>query len=155
MNQRRHDWSTARDKIQQRMADLRMGVVDLARASGLSEKHIRTLLNDGPEVAVPRETTRWALCDALGWTPESIDRILTGQEPGVVDADDSGEVSPLTELAGRVAEIEAQVEENLERIRIQQTEMDKFYRLLRQLEDEVRDVLGPRRGRSPDGAGPT
>lgn len=118
------------------MADLRMGVVDLARASGLSEKHIRTLLNDGADT-VPRDQTRWALCDALGWTPDSIDRILEGLEPVDVTSDNSGDVSPLAELAGRLAEIEALQSTGLETLRAQQEEMVKFFRLHQRLEGAV------------------
>ena len=123
------------------MAELRLGVVDLARASGLSEKHVRTLLNDGPS-AVPRDQTRWALCDALRWTPDSIDRILDGFEP--VDVDDSGDISRLDLIDARLQEIEAVASTGLGQLRNQQLEMEKFYRLHRRLEDEVRVVVADR-----------
>lgn len=138
MNERRHAWSTARDRIHERMAELRLGVVDLARASGLSEKHVRTLLNNGPDVAVPRDQTRWALCDALRWTPDSIDRILDGFEP--LDVDESGDVSRLDVLDARVEEIEAVQATGLGQLRNQTTEMQKFWKLLEQLRGDVRAV---------------
>lgn len=147
MNQSRHDWSTARNRIHQRMAELRLGPVELARASGLSEKHIRTLLNDND--AVPREQTRWALCDALQWTPDSLDRILDGFEPIQV-ADNSGEISRLDQLDGRLQEIEALVVAGLESDRTQQVEMAKFFRLHEQLKGEVRAAAAQLRGVQTD-----
>jgi hypothetical protein len=102
------------------MAELRWTPVDLHRASGLSDKHIRTLLNGGDTV-VPRNVTLWALCDALGWTTDSIDRILAGEEPVLAFVDDeSGEVSRLEALAGRLAEIEAVATAGIEDLRGQQ-----------------------------------
>lgn len=138
-DQHRHaDWSTARNRILQRMAELRLTPTDVIRASGLSDKHVRTLLNDGPEVSVPRESTRWALCDALQWTQDSIDRILNGEEPVVAVTDDNGEVSPFADLSGRLDEIGAQVSSNLEILRHQDREMEKYWRLQEELQGEVR-----------------
>lgn len=156
MNERRHAWSIAREKIQQRMAELRLGVVDLARASGLSEKHVRNLLSNGPEAAAPRAQTRWALCDALQWTPDSIDRILDGFEPIV--ADDSGDFSRLDVLGARVEELEALQATGLLQYRNQQTEMTKFWTLLQQLRGDLRAVETQlaelRRARGQGDAGP-
>jgi AraC-like DNA-binding protein len=143
-DRRRHDWSVVRDHIHPRMAELRLSVVDLARASGLSEKHVRTLLNDGPEQSLPREQTRWALCDALHWTPDSIDRILDGDAPLEVDADESGDVSRLDLLDGRLSEIESVASMGLTQIRTQQAELAKFWRLLEQLQDAVRSSVADR-----------
>lgn len=143
MTERRHAWSTAQNRIQLRMAELRLDVVDLARASGLSEKHVRNLLN-GTDVSEPRDKTKWALCDALKWTTDSIDRILDGGEPVIADPDDSGEVSPLERLDGRLTEIESMLMSNLTHIRNQQTEMEKFWRLQRRLEGEVRAAVAQR-----------
>ncbi len=156
-NSHRHDWVTARQRIQQRMAELRLSNVDLARASGLSEKHVRTLVNDGSDVSVPRDQTRWALCDALQWTPDSLDRILDGDEP-VEAGDESGDVSRLDLLDGRLAEIEALATTGLAQLRNQQDEMAKFWRLLRQLEGELRSVevalVQLREAQRPGDAGP-
>jgi AraC-like DNA-binding protein len=143
-DRRRHAWSVARDHIHARMAELRLSVVDLARTSGLSEKHVRTLLNDGPEQSVPRDQTRWALCDALRWTPDSIDRILDGDEPLEVDADESGDVNRLDLLDGRLSEIESVASMSLAQIRTQQAELAKFWRLLEQLQDAVRSSVTDR-----------
>jgi AraC-like DNA-binding protein len=138
-DRRRHDWSDVRSHIHARMAELRLSVVDLARASGLSEKHVRTLLNDGPEQSLPRDQTRWALCDALRWTPDSIDRILDGDEP--LEAEDaSGEVRRLDQIDGRLAEMEALASANLASIRAQTDEMARFWRQFQQLKDDVRAV---------------
>jgi AraC-like DNA-binding protein len=139
---RRHDWSVVRDRIHVRMAELRLSMVDLARASGLSEKHVRTLLNDGPEQPAPRDQTRWALCDALQWTQDSIDRILDGDEP--LESDDSGEVRRLDLLDGRLSEIESVASMGLTQIRTQQAELAKFWRLLEQLQDVGRSSVADR-----------
>jgi DNA-binding Xre family transcriptional regulator len=141
-DRRRHAWSVARDHIHARMAELRLSVVDLARTSGLSEKHVRTLLNDGPEQSLPRDQTRWALCDALRWTPDSIDRILDGDEP--LESDESGEVSRLDRFDGQLAEMQALADSNLERIRAQQEDMAKLWKRLERLEGAVRRVEGRR-----------
>jgi DNA-binding Xre family transcriptional regulator len=138
MNQRRHDWSYARDAILARMADLRWTAADLHRASGLSDKHIRTLLGNGADTVIPRDVTLWKLCDALGWTQDSIDLVLAGDQPVLVD--DSGPISRLDDLAGRLAEIEAVAQMGLESVRTQEQEMAKFFRLHQRLEDAVRRV---------------
>lgn len=139
-NDRRHDWSVARDRIQQRMAELRLSPADLARASGLSEKHVRRLINgDGTE---PRHQTMWAMCDALQWTPDSIDRILDGEDP--LDADHSGELSRLDQLDGRMQEMEALATTGLDSIRTQQLEMQKFWRLLERLQGDVLAAIADR-----------
>jgi AraC-like DNA-binding protein len=143
-DRRRHAWSDVRSHIHARMAELRLSVVDLARASGLSEKHVRTLLNDGPEQSLPREQTRWALCDALRWTPDSIDRILDGDAPLEVDADESGEISRLDQLDGRLSEIEAVAATGLGQLRTQQEDMAKFWKLLERLQDAVRSSVADR-----------
>jgi len=157
-NSHRHEWSVARTRIQARMVEQRLSVADLARASGLSDKHLRTLLNnDGADTPVPRDQTRWALCDALGWTSDSIDRILDGFEPDEA-GDESGDVSRLDLLDGRLSEIEALATTGLAQLRNQQDEMAKFWRLLRQLEDDLRAVeaaLGQlREAQRPGDVGP-
>jgi DNA-binding Xre family transcriptional regulator len=144
-NSRRHDWNLVQAKIYERMAELRLSATELARASRLSEKHVRTLLNGG-DVPAPRDQTRWALCDALQWTPESIDRILAGDEPLEV-VDNSGEVSRLDLLDGRVSEIEALATAGLDQLANQQKELVKFYRLHERLQGAVRDVEGDLRAR--------
>jgi transcriptional regulator with XRE-family HTH domain len=137
-NSRRHGWVVVRDRIHARMAELRLSVVDLARASGLSEKHVRTLLNDGPEQALPRDQTRWALCDALRWTPDSIDRILDGEEP--LESDESGEISRLDQLDGRLSETQERVSRNVEALRNQDREMEKHWKFVQQLASDLRAV---------------
>lgn len=123
------------------MAELRLSPADLSRASGLSEKHVRRLLSDDAE-AEPRDQTKWALCDALQWAPDSIDRILAGLDP--VDADASGEVSRLELLEGRFEEMEAQVTLGLEMIRTQQNDLVKMWRRLEQLQDDARVAVDDR-----------
>ena len=137
-NHDRHHWGVARSRIIARMAELRLSAADLARASGLSEKHVRRLLN-GDDITVPRDQTLWALCDALKWTADSIDLILDGGEPVAV-IDESGEVSRSETLARRLAEIEEVATTGLVTLRNQQVEMGKFWRLLEQLTSDVRAV---------------
>jgi transcriptional regulator with XRE-family HTH domain len=139
----RQDWPVVRNAIIQRMADLRLSATDLARASGLSEKHVRRLIN-GDDEAAPRNQTLWALCDGLGWSQDSIDRILHGDEPLEADPDESGEVTRLQQLDGRVEEIEALATGGLEELRNQANELLKFYRRMERLEDTLRSVEADR-----------
>jgi transcriptional regulator with XRE-family HTH domain len=138
-NSHRYDWRVARPRIQQRMAELRLSAADLARASGLSDKHVRRLLN-GDDMTVPRDQTLWALCDALRWTPHSIDRILAGGEP--TEAEDvTGEVS-LTELfARRIGQMEERGDENRSAIAAVSDEQMKLYRQQKRHEGAVADAL--------------
>jgi transcriptional regulator with XRE-family HTH domain len=136
-NHRRLTWSVARDRIHDRMAELRLSIAELARRSGLSDKHLRTLLNGDGDVVTPREQTRWALCDALEWTQDSIDRILDGADPVAVTQDDSGEVSRLDQIDARLMEIEAQAMAATDQRLTQQDELAKFYHLHQRLAGEV------------------
>jgi transcriptional regulator with XRE-family HTH domain len=158
-NSSRQNWAVARTRILTRMAEQRLSVADLARASGLSDKHLRTLLNDnGANVAVPRPQTLWALCDAMRWTPDSLDRILDGGEP-LEAADDTGEVTRLELIDGRLQEIEAMATTALGQMRNQQEELSKFWKILRQVQGDLRAVesaLGElRQARRPGDAGPS
>lgn len=158
-NSSRQNWAVARTQILTRMAEQRQSVADLARASGLSDKHLRTLLNDnGGDVAVPRPQTLWALCDALHWTPDSLERILAGGEP-VDAADESGEVTRLQQIDGRLQEIEAIATTGLQQMKNQQEELSKFWKILRQVQGDLRAVqseLGElRQARRPGDAGPS
>jgi transcriptional regulator with XRE-family HTH domain len=138
-NSHRHDWRVARPRIQQRMEELRLSAADLARASGLSDKHVRRLLN-GDDMTVPRDQTLWALCDALRWTPDSIDRILAGGEPTEVE-DESGEISQIELFARWRAEMERRADENRTAIGVQSDEQMKLYRQQKRHEGEVADAL--------------
>jgi transcriptional regulator with XRE-family HTH domain len=138
-NSHRHDWRVARPRIQQRMEELRLSPAQLARASGLSDKHVRRLLN-GDDMTVPRDQTLWALCDALRWTPDSIDRILNGDEP-IEAEDETGEFSQTELYARRLSQMEERGDENRSAIAAVSDEQLKLYRQQRRHEGEVADAL--------------
>lgn len=104
---------------------LRIDQAGLARAAGISDATVRGFMNGQPR-GLPREPTRWAVCDALGWTQDSIDKILAGGEPEELDVvtprastplalSEAGSVELLrqaalvNQLAVRVARLEEQV----------------------------------------------
>jgi hypothetical protein len=67
------------EAIRRRMRDeLLLTKAELIRASGISDKTLAGYLAGKP---VRRDDKRRDLCAALGWTPDSIDRVLDGQPP--------------------------------------------------------------------------
>lgn len=71
-------WTAVGDAIAARMSQLSLSKAEVIRASGVSDKTLAGYLAGQPIV---RPDKRRGLCDALGWTPDSIDRILNGDPP--------------------------------------------------------------------------
>lgn len=124
MTERSERWIPVAQAVKARMKEVGMRrMADLYRASGLSEPTVRPLitaeLRGGQE---PSGLTCEIVSEALGWTSDSIARILEGGEPVVSrpslvvlgktgsDTIDTAEIAQLAErvadLAERVAALE-------------------------------------------------
>lgn len=71
-------WDLVADAITARMRELRLTQADLKRKSGVSQTSLTGYLRGEP---IRRLDKRWAICEALRWTSDSIDQLLAGQEP--------------------------------------------------------------------------
>lgn len=135
MPRHRHDWSTVQDRIRERMKVLRIDQAGLARAAGISDATVRGFMNGQPR-GIPREPTRWAVCDALGWTQDSIDKILTGGEPELAEVATPRAVTPLALADRGTTELVRQAEL-----------VDQLVVRVAQLEARMTRLEQPRRGR--------
>lgn len=107
------DWERLAKLVRARRKQLRMTQAQLGAESGTSEPTVRHL------EAQVRQTfsddTLIAISKALGWSPDSIDRVLAGNEP-VVDAGLAGGYErerdeDIRELLATVAALERRVAE--------------------------------------------
>ena len=89
-------WAAVGEALTERMAALRMTKAEVIRGSKVSGKTLDGYLAGQP--IVRRDKAR-ELCRTLGWTPDSIDRILRGESPAEVDGDAA--------IAQRIAALEA------------------------------------------------
>jgi transcriptional regulator with XRE-family HTH domain len=80
MNNRDNMWEEVAKHVISRMKDLGMSQAELVRASALSDPLVRGLMRGTPR-GNPKETNLIKASMALGWSPDSIDRILVGGEP--------------------------------------------------------------------------
>lgn len=89
--------------IEARMLELKIdSVAELARLTGLTPEGLTPLLR-GVRKAYQRRLTR-PVCDALGWTHDSIAHILAGGQPELaVPTDDTPDVSDLLAEVRKVA----------------------------------------------------
>ncbi len=67
------------EHIERRMTELRLDPNGLAEATGLSLTVLQQL-RKGYRKKYQRRLT-WPVCETLGWTADSIERILRGEEP--------------------------------------------------------------------------
>lgn len=75
----RDPWADVGYQLTTRMAELGMTQGDLCDKTGLSRTTVRPFMNGtGKQV---RDSTRAQISLAVGWTMDSIDRILQGQQP--------------------------------------------------------------------------
>ena len=105
------DWSDVHRCVEQRLVVLKMNWADLARASAISVRKIQDMRNNVP---LARSKTRSLVTEALGWTPDSIDRILAGGEPELstppTDASELAELRQLlVDLASEVRRLQSEV----------------------------------------------
>lgn len=101
-----HSWTRVAAAVTARMAELGMHQqVDLMEASDLSDATVRVfmtgVLRDG---RAPGKASRSKLCDALGWSTDSIDRLLAGQQPVDLVRPSGGVVESRVELLERRVE---------------------------------------------------
>jgi Helix-turn-helix domain len=81
------DWSRLGAEIRRRRSELMVTTAELSRASNVSRSTI-------DEYAAGTLRNKWRpdkvrdLCLALGWTPDSFQRVLDGETPLLVDRDD-------------------------------------------------------------------
>lgn len=72
------NWQNVWAAIDARRVDLAWSKARMYRETGTSE---RTFQKMSEGVPIARDAKRVQVCRALGWTPDSIDRILDGGEP--------------------------------------------------------------------------
>lgn len=116
-------WQRVGQAIADRMDELRLTKAMLIRAAGVSDKTLNGYLVGQP---IKRRDKLWALADALRWTPDSIDRILAGDEP--VALPDRAE---LERLAAQVEATAARSDVDLE------TWLDLVQRVVRAVDDRT------------------
>lgn len=71
-------WQDVGDEIRRSMESRHMSKADLIRESGVGRATLDKYLAGQPIVSNKK---MWALCAALEWTDDSVDRILRGEEP--------------------------------------------------------------------------
>jgi transcriptional regulator with XRE-family HTH domain len=98
-------WADVATAISARMADLVIDQAELARRADVSDATVRALMRARPR-GEPRPNNLRKVSAALGWTPDSIDRILAGDDP--VDAMPP---QPADELRESVRDLASQVDE--------------------------------------------
>jgi transcriptional regulator with XRE-family HTH domain len=101
------------EPIRRRREQLRLSVRGVARVAGISEglwrqveSGRRVLAEDVIRTVSPKPATRAAIAVALGWTPDSIDRLIAGGEPALA-APSAGDTDD--EVAAQLAELEERV----------------------------------------------
>jgi len=83
MNDRNDMWAAVATLVTARMAAAVMSQADLVRASGLSDPLVRGIMCGNPR-GEPRPVNLAKASTALGWSADSIARILEGGEPELV-----------------------------------------------------------------------
>jgi transcriptional regulator with XRE-family HTH domain len=76
-------WTHVADHIQRRMTDLGLTQAEVARRSNVSAPTVRAIVNGKPRGGTTA-ASKSRLATALEWSPDSIDRILAGDEPVTV-----------------------------------------------------------------------
>ena len=94
------NWAAVWGRVDARRIALGLPQKALATASTVSESTFRKMKAGTP---LERADKRAALCRALGWEPDGIDRLLAGLEPVVSLPDESGS------LERRVSVLEAEL----------------------------------------------
>lgn len=107
------DWSAVGHALRRRVFDeLRLTKAELSQSSGISYKTLTRYLDGEPIVRRDKER---ALCEAVRWTPDSVERILAGGEPIPIEAEprpsQEDVEARLTDITRRLEEALAEVEE--------------------------------------------
>lgn len=103
-------WRRLAGAVRARRDELGLKQVELATKAGISEPTVRVI--EGARRRSYQKATLRALSQALGWTPDSADRILEGQDP-----EPSGEDVP------SASEEMARLREELQALRSEVAEM--------------------------------
>lgn len=73
-------WARAGTRVAERMKERGgLSIADLARLTGLSRETISEIVHGRPRRRTP--STLAKVCVVLGWTADSLDQILDGEEP--------------------------------------------------------------------------
>ena len=90
------------EAVERRRKELGLTPNALAEATGLSLQALRNIRRG--EIRQYQERLTFPLTQALGWSPDSIDRILAGGDPVVVEVDDDAlsQLHAVVEAQGRV-----------------------------------------------------
>jgi DNA-binding Xre family transcriptional regulator len=94
-----------KDTVEARMAELGLSPKALADRTGLTQQALLNVRN-GKRRAYQRRLTV-PLCEALGWKPDGIKRLLAGQKPELLEGRqpaDTDEVRAMVERLTRVVE---------------------------------------------------
>lgn len=149
-----HDaaWTKVGQRLQQRIfEELRLSKAEFIRLSGITSKTLDGYLAGRPIIRADKAR---ALCDAVGWTQDSLDRIRRDEEPVVVNgsSDDpsGGDESRLDAVERQVAEAlqfiadeRANLAREREAVRV---EREELLRDRARLLAEMDARLGPREG---------
>lgn len=103
------DWARVAEVVRERMAELGL----TQREAGASSTTVRALLNH--HKPIKRRDALTALCEALGWTPNSIERILASKEPMLLSP--SVDTDRLEALEARFEDLERRLEALIELFR--------------------------------------
>lgn len=76
-------WTRLAGAVRARRDELGLKQVELAERAGLSEPTVRVI--EGARRSSYQRSTLRALATALGWTPDSADRVLRGDQPLILD----------------------------------------------------------------------
>lgn len=101
--------------IEARMTELRIDATALAERSGLSLQVLKQVRSGYRKEYQNR--LKWPLCDALGWTPDSIDRLLRGEPAQIATPQmDEATADVVEALTVSVVEIRSTVAALLRRV---------------------------------------
>lgn len=99
-------WRTVGKAVAARMDELGLTKAELIRRSGVSQKTLDAYLDGQPIVRVDKKR---GLCEALRWMPNSIDRLLAGEDPVSISAEPSLSELELTERVKALEEQNARI----------------------------------------------
>lgn len=105
------DWKKVADAVRARMDELAIGQGELARRAGISDTKVREVLRGLP---LARPYMRVKLSRGLGWSNDSIDRILNDEPPIIATSMPASEADDrLDAIDGRLVRIEGMIEQLL------------------------------------------
>jgi DNA-binding Xre family transcriptional regulator len=94
-------WSDVHAAVDQRRIELGWSKSDLYRATGISQATFSRMLRTGAPISSAHKVR--GLCDALGWTSDSVNRILAGRQPELAEPV-NGDVVQLVDIMQRMSE---------------------------------------------------